>query len=235
MRDLVTEASTLGALLEETRGVIGVVLASTEGDVRLVVGAVRDSTRSASVAATLTGEFNHIGALLALGDVEVTSIKAASAARVVAQQSGAVLVVELDPGRRSASSSQAAQPALGAAAMANRATTAPIRCVGAADAADAAADAAPPLTALNRRCRPRRVPDAADTADAAAAAAPPSPRAAVAPGQFRRPSRSAPAAFAVTSRVCCPICSSSCATATAPACWCARAATGPAWCSCRAA
>jgi hypothetical protein len=99
MRDLVSEASTLGALLEETRGVVGVVLANSEGEARLVVGAVRDSHTSAMVAAALTGEFNHIGALLALGDLEVASIKAASAARVVAQQSGAVLVIELDPKR----------------------------------------------------------------------------------------------------------------------------------------
>jgi predicted regulator of Ras-like GTPase activity (Roadblock/LC7/MglB family) len=127
MRDLVTEASTLGALLEETRGVVGVVLASGEGDVRLVVGSVRDSTSSASVAATVTGEFNHIGALLALGDVEVTTIKAASAARVVAQQSGAVLVIELDPRRplgeleaKLRSQNWAPQP------PANRATTTPI-------------------------------------------------------------------------------------------------------------
>src|SRR5215470_7005084 len=99
MRDLVTEASTLGALLEETRGVVGVVLSSGEGDVRLVVGAVRDSTTTAMAAAQLTGEFNHIGALLALGDVEVTTVKAASASRVVAQQSAALLIIELDPRR----------------------------------------------------------------------------------------------------------------------------------------
>jgi predicted regulator of Ras-like GTPase activity (Roadblock/LC7/MglB family) len=99
MVDLVTEASTLGALLEETRGVVGVVLATLDGEVRAVVGAVRDSGGCGLAAATITGELNHIGALLALGDVEVASIKAPTAARVVAQQAGAVLVIELDPKR----------------------------------------------------------------------------------------------------------------------------------------
>jgi len=99
MVDLVTEASTLGELLEETRGVVGVVLASSEGDVRAVVGAVRDSNGCGLAAAAMAGELNHIGALLALGDVEVTSIKAPTAARVVAQQRGAVVVIELDPKR----------------------------------------------------------------------------------------------------------------------------------------
>jgi hypothetical protein len=99
MVDLVTEASTLGAILEETRGVVGVVLASSAGDVRAVVGAVRDSNRCGLAAAAMAGDLNHIGALLALGDVEVTSIKAPTAARVVAQQNGAVVVIELDPKR----------------------------------------------------------------------------------------------------------------------------------------
>jgi predicted regulator of Ras-like GTPase activity (Roadblock/LC7/MglB family) len=99
MLDLVTEASTLGVLLEETRGVVGVVLGTDHGEVRGVVGAVRDSDTGASVAAALSSELNRIGSLLGLGELGVVSIKAASAARVVAQQSGAVLVIELDPKR----------------------------------------------------------------------------------------------------------------------------------------
>lgn len=99
MLDLVTEATTLGVLLEETRGVIGVVLGNTEGEVRGTVGSVRDSDAGASVAATLGLELNKVGALLGLGGLGVVSIKSPTAARVVAQQSGAVLVIELDPKR----------------------------------------------------------------------------------------------------------------------------------------
>jgi hypothetical protein len=99
MLDLVTEATTLGVLLEETRGVVGVVLGNTEGEVRGTVGSVRDSDAGAMVAATLGAELNQIGALLGLGGLGVVSIKSPTAARVVAQQSGAVLVIELDPKR----------------------------------------------------------------------------------------------------------------------------------------
>jgi hypothetical protein len=99
MLDLVTEATTLGVLLEETRGVVGVVLGNTEGEVRGTVGSVRDSDAGASVAVTLGVELNRIGALLGLGGLGVVSIKSPTAARVVAQQSGAVLVIELDPRR----------------------------------------------------------------------------------------------------------------------------------------
>jgi hypothetical protein len=99
MLDLVTEATTLGVLLEETRGVVGVVLGTTEGEVRGTVGSVRDSDAGASVAATLAVELNKIGMLLGLGGLGVVSIKSPTAARVVAQQSGAVLVIELDPKR----------------------------------------------------------------------------------------------------------------------------------------
>jgi hypothetical protein len=99
MLDLVTEATTLGVLLEETRGVVGVVLGNIEGEVRGTVGSVRDSDVGAMVAATLGAELNKIGALLELGGLGVVSIKSPTAARVVAQQSGAVLVIELDPKR----------------------------------------------------------------------------------------------------------------------------------------
>jgi predicted regulator of Ras-like GTPase activity (Roadblock/LC7/MglB family) len=99
MLDLVTEATTLGVLLEETRGVVGVVLGTTDGDVRAVVGAVRDASTSAMAAAAFSGELHKIGSLLGLGRLEVTSVKASTAARVIAQQAGSVLVIDLDPKR----------------------------------------------------------------------------------------------------------------------------------------
>src|SRR5215475_13120489 len=99
MLDLVTEATTLGVLLEKTRGVVAVVLGTTEREERGTVGSVRDSDAGASVAATLGVEFNKVGTLLGLGGLGVVSIKSPTAARVVAQQSGAVLVIELDPRR----------------------------------------------------------------------------------------------------------------------------------------
>ena len=99
MVDLVSEASTLGALIEDTRGVVGVVLGTAEGEVRATVGSVRDSDAGAVVAAAVTAELNKIGALLGLGELGVASLKAATAARVFAQQSGAVVVIELDPKR----------------------------------------------------------------------------------------------------------------------------------------
>src|ERR1041385_4568342 len=99
MLDLITEASALGALLEETRGVVGVVLAPADGEPRAIVGHVDDDDTSATVGATLTGELNKIGAVLGLGTLGVASLKAGTAARVFAQQSGAVVVIELDPKR----------------------------------------------------------------------------------------------------------------------------------------
>ena len=99
MLDLVTEATTLGILLEETRGVVGVVLGTTDGDVRAMVGAVRDANTSAMAAAAFSGELHKIGSLLGLGRLEVASVKASTAARVIAQQAGSVLVIDLDPKR----------------------------------------------------------------------------------------------------------------------------------------
>jgi hypothetical protein len=99
MLDLITEASALGGLLEETRGVVGVVLSTIDGELRAIVGSVRDGDASAMVAAALTGELNKIGGVLGLGTLGVASLKAATAARVFARQSGAVVVIELDPKR----------------------------------------------------------------------------------------------------------------------------------------
>lgn len=99
MLGLVTETSVLGALLEDTRGVVGVVLGTSEGELRAVVGSVADGDAGAAVAAALSEELRRIGALLGMGDLQVASVKAPSAARVLAQQSGAVLMIELDPKR----------------------------------------------------------------------------------------------------------------------------------------
>jgi predicted regulator of Ras-like GTPase activity (Roadblock/LC7/MglB family) len=99
MLDLITEASALGALLEETRGVVGVVLATDDGEPRATVGHVNDGDTCAMVAAALTRELNKIGSVLGLGTLGVASLKAGTAARVFAEQSGAVVVIELDPKR----------------------------------------------------------------------------------------------------------------------------------------
>src|SRR2546430_590773 len=51
MIGLVTETSMLGALLEETRGVVGVVLGTIDGELRAVVGSVADGDGGAAGAA----------------------------------------------------------------------------------------------------------------------------------------------------------------------------------------
>jgi hypothetical protein len=99
MIDLISEQSTLGVLLEETRGVVGVVLGTVDGELRTVVGSFVDGDATAATAASLTEELSKIGALLGLGELGVASLKAPSAARVFARQSDAVLAIELDPKR----------------------------------------------------------------------------------------------------------------------------------------
>src|SRR5262249_24347348 len=99
MLELITEASALGALLEETRGVVGVVLGTADGDLRAIVGSGADGDVCAIVAAALTGELNRVSMLLGLGTLGVASLKAASAARVFAEQQGSVVGIELDPKR----------------------------------------------------------------------------------------------------------------------------------------
>jgi hypothetical protein len=99
MFDLGTGATMLGSLLEETRGVVGVALGTTEGEVRATAGSVEDADASAAVAASLTNELNHLGALLGLGELGVASLKAANAARVFARQANATVMIEVDPRR----------------------------------------------------------------------------------------------------------------------------------------
>jgi hypothetical protein len=99
MPDLAREANMLGALLEETRGVVGVTLGTAGGQLRAVVGSVADGDASAAVAASLTDELSKLGSLLGLGELGVASLKAATAARVFARQAGAAVVIELDPKR----------------------------------------------------------------------------------------------------------------------------------------
>jgi hypothetical protein len=99
MPDLASKANMLGALLEETRGVVGVALGTAGGQLRAVVGSVVDGEASAAVAAALTAELGKVGSLLGLGELGVASLKAATAARVFARQAGAAVVIELDPKR----------------------------------------------------------------------------------------------------------------------------------------
>src|SRR5438094_903413 len=99
MADLTSEASALGVLIGEVRGWVGVVLGTAQGEVRQVIGPVRDSDAAVLAAAVLSRELDKTGTLLGLGKLEVASIKAATATRVVAHQSGAVLMMELDPKR----------------------------------------------------------------------------------------------------------------------------------------
>jgi predicted regulator of Ras-like GTPase activity (Roadblock/LC7/MglB family) len=89
----------LGALLEETRGVVGVILGTADGELRAVVGSVADGNTGAAVTASLTEALNHIGTLLGLGELGVASIKGSTAARVFARQAGSVVAIELDPKR----------------------------------------------------------------------------------------------------------------------------------------
>jgi len=97
MLNIKTDASVLGALVEATRGVIGMVLGTTETELRAVFGRVADGEASVAVAASLTGELETIGSLLGLGQLGSASLKAKATARVFARQAGAVLAVELDP------------------------------------------------------------------------------------------------------------------------------------------
>jgi hypothetical protein len=99
MRDLFSEASTLGSVLGETRGVVGVVLGTDGGDVRGTVGSFLDSAATASTAAVLIKEMSAIGELLGLGPLGVASLRATTASHVFALQRGALLAVELDPKR----------------------------------------------------------------------------------------------------------------------------------------
>jgi len=100
MLDLVNEASALGSLLEETRGVVGIVVATSSGEPCSVIGSFVDGNATAGMAAQLTTELATIGAVLGLGAFEVASLKAPTGARVFAAQGGAVLAIELDPRSR---------------------------------------------------------------------------------------------------------------------------------------
>jgi Domain of unknown function (DUF4388) len=97
MRNLSAGANILATLVDQTRGVVGVVLGTTGAELRAVAGSVADGDVAVAVAASLTGELGAIGALLALGPLGVASLKAATAARVFARQDGAVVAIELDP------------------------------------------------------------------------------------------------------------------------------------------
>src|ERR1700755_1780370 len=95
--DLASEAIMLSTLLEQTPGVVGVVLGNDQGELRAAAGSVPDSEANAAVAASVTGELNKVGTLLGLGELGVASIKSASTTFVFAQQGSAAVVIEMDP------------------------------------------------------------------------------------------------------------------------------------------
>lgn len=97
MLNIKTDASVLGTLVEETRGVVGVALGTTETELCAVLGRVADGEASVAVAASLTGELETIGSLLGLGHLGSASLKAKATARVFARKAGAVLAIELEP------------------------------------------------------------------------------------------------------------------------------------------
>src|ERR1700755_2466619 len=95
--DLASEAIMLSTLLEQTPGVVGVVLGNDQGELRASSGSVPDSDASAAVAASVTGELNKVGQLLGLGELGVASIKSQSRTMVFAKQGTAAVVIEMDP------------------------------------------------------------------------------------------------------------------------------------------
>lgn len=97
MVSLANQSPTLGTLLDETRGVVGGVLGTAEGELCNTVGSVADGNTSALIAAALANELGKAGSALGLGAFDVVTLKASSAARVVARQAGAILALELDP------------------------------------------------------------------------------------------------------------------------------------------
>ncbi|HEY0483134.1 MAG TPA: DUF4388 domain-containing protein [Kofleriaceae bacterium] len=99
MVNLFEHPSALADLLRETRGVIGVVLGTVGGMLSTVTGTVVDGVATSAAAAALTGELSAIGSVLGLGDLAVVSLKAPTNARVIAQQCGAVIAIELETNR----------------------------------------------------------------------------------------------------------------------------------------
>ena len=99
MVDVITETSSLGTVLDETRGVVGVVLGTADGELRAVIGSVLNGDACAAAVAAVTLELAAIGTVVGLGVLGVASVMAPTAARVLARQAGAVLAIELDPKR----------------------------------------------------------------------------------------------------------------------------------------
>jgi predicted regulator of Ras-like GTPase activity (Roadblock/LC7/MglB family) len=95
--DLASEAIMLSTLLDQTAGVVGVVLGNDQGELRASTGHVADSDASAAVAASVTGELNKVGTLLGLGELGVASIKSQSTTFVFAQQGSAAVAIQMDP------------------------------------------------------------------------------------------------------------------------------------------
>ena len=95
MLDLVTDVSPLEAVLENIPGVVAVVLGTPAGELHSVAGSFVDGETVAALTASLTTDLAAIGAHLGFGDLEVVSLKAATAARVFTRQRGAVVAIEL--------------------------------------------------------------------------------------------------------------------------------------------
>ncbi|HEU4730880.1 MAG TPA: DUF4388 domain-containing protein [Kofleriaceae bacterium] len=94
-----TQPSAIDSLIEQTQGIVGVVLGTASGELRAVVGSVANGDSGAAAVAVLASELTAIGKLLGIGALCVASVKSASAARVLSCQAGAVLSIELDPRR----------------------------------------------------------------------------------------------------------------------------------------
>ncbi|HET7504606.1 MAG TPA: DUF4388 domain-containing protein [Kofleriaceae bacterium] len=94
-----TQTGAIGSLIEQTQGVVGAVLGTASGELRAVVGSVTNGDSGVAAVAVLTSELAAAGKLLGLGELDVASVKSASASRVLSRQAGAVLSIELDPRR----------------------------------------------------------------------------------------------------------------------------------------
>jgi len=89
-------ANALDALLADSPGVIGAILATQAGELRCAVGRVVDREAGAAIAAVISRELTAIGALLGLGELGLASVKAPRAGRLFARQGGAVLAIEVE-------------------------------------------------------------------------------------------------------------------------------------------
>lgn len=95
LQNPMSESSQLGAIAE-LPGAVNAIVGTQDGELRAEFGAVGDSDALAASAAVVTCELLGLGALLRLGELTTTSVKAASAGRVFARRGSAVLAVAVD-------------------------------------------------------------------------------------------------------------------------------------------